>query len=66
MRLFTALIYIYKIRFSQKIPHWLAKNSAKARPSIRGALSVSKMLLLGFIQAKKRGALPPTTSYLQR
>ena len=47
------------ISFSQKTHHWLAKNSAKARPSIWQALSHCPiMLLLGFIQAKKGS--PPT------
>ena len=40
IRLFTArIILVYIISLSQKNPHWLAKNSAKARPSIWRALS---------------------------
>ena len=47
-------ITIYKISLSQKSPHWLAKNRAKARPSIWRALSQCP----GFILAKKGS--PPT------
>ena len=51
----------------KKTPHWVAKKKRKGTPQhLASALTVSNMLLLGFIQAKKqKGALPPTTSYLQ-
>ena len=49
----SQLAYIYKISLSKKPPKWLAKIAQRHAPAF-GALTVSNMLLLGFIQAKKK------------
>ena len=59
-------VYIYKIIISPKTPCWLAKNRAKARPSIWRALSQCPICYSWVSSKLKKGALPPTKQYLQR